>query len=86
MDFTESVSNLYEAFKHFLTVCVFVVSNKRSFLKLKLIKTYLRSTMSQIRLNGLVIRSVKKEAANKVNFEADIVEFARAKVWRQRVL
>ena len=43
-----------------LTVPVSVASAKRKFSKLKLIKSYLRSTMSQQRLNGLVLLSIEK--------------------------
>lgn len=48
-------------------------------MKLKLIKTYLRSTISQVRFNGLAILSVKKKAENKDGFNAIIKEFAEAK-------
>jgi len=43
-----------------LTIPVFVVSAERSFSKLKLIKSYLRSTMSQQRLNRLVLLFIEK--------------------------
>ena len=38
-----------------------VASAERNFLKLKLIKSYLRSTMSQERLSGLTILSIEKK-------------------------
>jgi len=38
-----------------LTISVSIVSAERSFSKLKLIKSYLRSTMSQQILNGLTL-------------------------------
>ena len=53
--------NALIAYRIFLTVLVTVASTERSFSKLKLIKTYLRSSMSQERLNGLAILSIKKE-------------------------
>jgi len=43
-----------------LTIPVFVVSAERSFSKLKLTKSYLRSTMSQQRLNRLVLLFIEK--------------------------
>ncbi|GBP74358.1 Zinc finger MYM-type protein 1 [Eumeta japonica] len=51
--------------KIFLTICVSVASCDRSFSKLKLIKSYLRSTRSQTRLTSLSILSIEK--ARKVN-------------------
>ena len=57
----ESFPNACIAFRILLTIPITVASAKRSFSKLKLIKSYLRSTMSQERLSGLAILSVKKE-------------------------
>ena len=47
------------AYRILLTVPVTVASAKRSFSKLKLLKSYLRSTMTQERLNGLSILSIE---------------------------
>ena len=44
-----------------LTIPVTVASGERSFSKLKLIKTYLRSTMSKIRLTSLATLSIENE-------------------------
>ena len=44
-----------------LTIPVSVASAERSFSKLKLKKSYLRSTISQQRLNGLVLLSIEKD-------------------------
>ncbi|VVC36541.1 Ribonuclease H-like domain,HAT, C-terminal dimerisation domain,Domain of unknown function DUF4371 [Cinara cedri] len=48
-----SFPNLLTTFYLFLTLPVTVASAERSFSKLKLIKNYLRNTMSQTRLSGL---------------------------------
>jgi len=59
-----------------LTILVLVVFTKRSFLKLKIIKNYLRSTMSQERLNGLVLLSIEKKISNEINYDNLINNFA----------
>ena len=56
----DSFPNAYIAYRILLTIPVTVASAKRSFSKLKLIKSYLRSTMSQERLSGLAILSIEK--------------------------
>jgi hypothetical protein len=57
----DSFPNACIAYRILLTIPVTVASTERSFLKLKLIKSYLRSTMSQERLNGLAILSIEKK-------------------------
>ena len=59
-----------------LTISVTVASAERSFSKLKLIKSYLRSTMSQERLNGLAILSIEKELVEKLDYVNLINTFA----------
>jgi hypothetical protein len=55
---------------------VTVASAKRSFSKLKLIKAYLQTTMSQERLSGLAMISIENEYLNKLNYDGLIEEFA----------
>ncbi|XP_076918638.1 uncharacterized protein LOC143579133 [Bidens hawaiensis] len=50
-----------------LTVPVTVASAERSFSKLKLLKSYLRSTMSQERLNGLAMIAIESEILDSIN-------------------
>ena len=52
-----------------------IASAERSFSKLKLIKSYLRSTMSQERLNGLTILSIEKHILEQIDFNSLIIDF-----------
>lgn len=63
----------------FCTLPVTVAGGERAFSKLKLVKNYLRSTMSQDRLNSLAILSVESQLAKKLDFKDLISKFAHAK-------
>ncbi|KAM9330997.1 zinc finger MYM-type protein 1-like [Gastrophryne carolinensis] len=67
------------AFTLFLTLPVTVSSAERSFSKLKLIKNYLRSTMSQQRLSHLALLSLENERARKLDIDNMIDKFSEAK-------
>ena len=71
----DSFSNTYIIFRIMLTISVSVASAERSFSKLKLIKSYLRSTMSQERLNGLAILSIEKEVLEEFDYKNLIKNF-----------
>ncbi len=60
----------------YLTIPLTVVISERSFSALKLIKSYLRSTMSQKRLNSLSLIYFEKELSNKINIDNVIDKFA----------
>ena len=62
-----------------LTIPVTVASAERSFSKLKLIKSYIRSAMSQERLSGLVILSIEKEMLKKLKYKKLISNFTSQK-------
>jgi len=51
-----------------LIILVSITLAERKFLKLNIIKIYLRSTMSQQRLNKFIILSIKK-MLNKINYD-----------------
>jgi hypothetical protein len=60
-----SFSNVCIAYRILLTIHVIVASTEISFSKLKLIKSYLRSTMLQEILNGLAILLIEKKDVRK---------------------
>ena len=67
--------NVWIAYGILLTIPVTVASAEKSFSKLKLIKSYLRSTMSQERLNGLTILSIEKHMLEQIDFNSLIIDF-----------
>ena len=70
------------AYRILLTIPVTVATAERSFSKLKLIKSYLRSTMSQERLNGLALLSIEKDMVKKLDYPSLISDFATKKARR----
>ena len=64
----ELYPNVWIALRILLTIRV-TVPGGESFSKLKLIKTYLRSTISQSRLTNLVTLSIKNEIAENIDFD-----------------
>lgn len=71
--------NLWTALRIFLTIPVTVASGERSFSKLKLIKTCIRSTMLQDKLSDLAILSIENDFAKSLNYGEKIEHFAKAK-------
>ena len=67
---------VWVAYRILLTIPVTVALAERSFSKLKLIKTYLRTTMSQDRLSGLAMISIENEFLDKLKYDDLIEEFA----------
>ena len=78
-DFFETVPNIVLCLKLFLTICTSVASCERSFSKLKLIKNYLRSTMSQERVTDLALLSIENSIAQTLDYDLLIDEFAKMK-------
>ena len=60
--------NSWIAYRIFLTIPVTVASAEKSFSKLKMIKNYLRSIMSQEILNGLTMLSIENDFARKLDY------------------
>ena len=78
-----SFSNICTALRIFLIIPVAVGSAERSFSKLKLIKNYVRTSISQKRLQGLAVLSIEVERARNINFENFIEDFAERKFCRK---
>ncbi|KAI3687482.1 hypothetical protein L1987_81179 [Smallanthus sonchifolius] len=72
----ENFPNARIAYRIMLTIPVTVASAERSFSKLKLLKSYLRSTMTQERLSGLAMIAIENEILESINCEEMIKEFA----------
>ncbi|XP_076909708.1 uncharacterized protein LOC143567079 [Bidens hawaiensis] len=68
--------NTVNAYRVLLTIPVTVASTERSFSKLKLLKTYMRSTMSQERLNGLAMISIERDVLESIDYQELIESFA----------
>ena len=64
------------AYRILLTIFVTVALAERSFSKLKILKSYLRSTMTQERLNALALISIENEFLENIDYEKLIDEFA----------
>ena len=76
--------NLRITLQILLIVVVFIASWERSFSKLKLILSYLRSSINQKRLCDLALLSTERDETKKTNFDEIIDEFASRKA--QKVL
>jgi len=71
--------NIYIALRILLTLPVTIASSERSFSKLKLIKNYLRSCISQERLSGIAMMSKENDISHETDFNNVIDVFAAAK-------
>ncbi|KAI4983995.1 hypothetical protein ZWY2020_040785 [Hordeum vulgare] len=74
--------NISIAYRILFTMPVTVASAERSFSKLKLLKNYLRSTMSQERLNGLATFCIEKKMLDEIDIDTIISDFASKNVRR----
>lgn len=75
-EFCDTIPILFLSLRLFLTLCVSNATSERSFSKLKLIKNYLRSVMSQERLTSLALISIEIEMAKSIDFDEIINIFA----------
>lgn len=82
---TEIHPNMWVALRVSTTQAVTVAAAERSFSKLKLIKTYLRSTTGQECLSGLAIISINREVSKQLSYDDTIDAFAAMKTRRVRL-
>jgi hypothetical protein len=71
----DSYPNVVIAYRILFTMPVTVASAERSFSKLKLLKNYLRSVMSQERLNGLATLCIEKQLLDDIDIDSIITDF-----------
>jgi hypothetical protein len=71
--------NVAIALRIIATTPVTVASAERSFSRLKLIKTYLRNSMSQDRLSALALLSIENDVASCLNYSDIIEDFSNKK-------
>ena len=74
-DFMDSYPSLAVLIQILATLPVKTATNERSFSVLKYLKTYLRNTTKEMRLNGLALRDIN------LDFEQVIAEFSRKNQW-----
>ena len=74
-DFMDSYSSLAVLVQILATLPVKTATNKCSFSALTYLKTYLRNTMKEVRLNGLELLYVHRDIS--LDFEQIIAEFSR---------
>lgn len=73
----EFFPNIYKLLQIFATLPITTSSSERSFSKLKLLKSYLRSTMTESRLTGLALMNIHKDI--DINVDLVIDHFAAQK-------
>ena len=72
----DSFPNVYITYRILLTIPITVATAERSFSKLKLLKSYLKSIMLHDRLNELAILSIKSEVLELFDYKTLINDFA----------
>lgn len=82
--YVEIFSNLEVVYRMYLSMAVTNCSAERSFSTLKRIKTYIRSTLSEEKLNHLAIMSIEFEILDQIDFES-IIDVFLSKKCRKKI-
>ena len=77
LDLGEIFPEVMTALKIFLTIPVTVASGERSFSQLKLVKSDIRSTMTQDRLNSLATLNINWKIARSLDFKDIVSHYAK---------
>lgn len=78
-EFSLLYSEILTACVIYLSLPVTVASAERSFSKLKLLKNYLRNSISQDRLSGISILNIERSRTKELDLEKIINDFANMK-------
>ena len=81
----KKLPNIVIALRLFFMSTVSVASTERSFSKLKLSQSYLKSSVSQDCLSNLSFISSEHETVEKIDFDQVISNFASAKAWKIKI-
>lgn len=82
-DMISSYPNLSTLYKIYYTLPISSATAERSFSRLKLIKTYLRSTIAEDRLSNLAVLSIERNVAEDMDYNNVIETFAKMKKRRK---
>ncbi|XP_059140975.1 uncharacterized protein LOC131928846 [Physella acuta] len=85
-DLCSMYPNLATLYRIFLTLPISSAGAERSFSRLKLLKTYIRSTMNEDRLSSLALITIERQLASDVDLKDVIDHFAKMKPRRKRML
>ncbi len=71
-----------KAFRLLMTAPVTVAKDRRTFSRLKLIKTYLRTSMTDHRLESLILMSCEKHLTDTIHLDSIVEKWAALKARR----
>jgi len=74
----EAFPSMLELLQISLTISVCTAKCERSFSTLKRIKFYLRSTMSEKRLNNMAVLSIEHDLCQRLDHEAIVTKFGKS--------